>query len=503
MDKAQIRRKVSHLPTISMSNVSCTHLGDNNTNDERDPTLSFSFDRNDDADVLTKRLMEDTGNSLKDIFLQESDSSTTVTAEDEVNSAGHITRPFLRKKYEDDGDQECIARTPTEVAASIFRQRQQQKEENGCNTIPPNLSSEGSLTLGNLVESLWDYCGTHSQHQEGCGNNASEEENTFDPIPLRFWQASGVPVGISANSEEDDTMRSSVGCGGAVAIQSAAIHSLMLENSTEKNQNKCDSVLESLTLQHHSEGRSLTVPDLLDDNETDTFCAQLQCISPDPVKRSGKSGMHGTKRNQQTTTSDEEEHGHREGKRIKLLPNVIGPDAPQMTPVHRLMESLKCDDSNAEMCDRVKKIIEECQLKHAKGYHNYKNLPGAIFDRISKELGASEFQRLFRISQDYGNTIASSLTEASPPRIAETQHVTKFHTPSVVEAAVGYGFHLARIHFMHDSETNSSMHELLQQGVETVTRMSKVERTQFWKFMIDSSLYQRPGTGSQEAARRI
>mmetsp|Transcript_9955 Transcript_9955/g.13130 ORF Transcript_9955/g.13130 Transcript_9955/m.13130 type:complete len:157 (+) Transcript_9955:149-619(+) len=123
--------------------------------------------------------------------------------------------------------------------------------------------------------------------------------------------------------------------------------------------------------------------------------------------------------------------------------------------------------------------------KHEKGVHRYRNLPGAVFERAVDVLGAVEFQRLFKASQQ-------KLKNSPHPKRTRVEEVGKASIPNLIETAVGYGFHLARIHFLHDSSNASNVHDILMQGVNTVNRMSEVERAQFWKYMVDSSVHQRP-----------
>ena len=349
---------------------------------------------------------------LKEIFSLESDSCAAEGTEDDDDQS--IAGPITRLCFDDDGDQECITRTPTEVAASIFRQQQQ--EDKACNTIPPNPSSDGSSTLGNLLDHLWAFYRTKRPHEEASGDIANEADDSLEPIPLELWQANGIPVGITSNSEEDDTMESSTTdfCDD-LTFQSVPRISSTFGANTEND----GAAFNSSPQDRRPEERPPTAPDLYNDIELVTIRAPRLCISPDPTMRGGEIEVHGYKRKQATeTTGEEEERLLRPEKRTKLLPVVIGPEAPQMAPIHRLLESLQRDESSLETCELVKKIVNECCEMHRRGSHKYKDLPGAIVDSVVKQVGATEFQRLFRLSQTQGTTQDYRSIEHSPSRIA-------------------------------------------------------------------------------------
>ena len=430
---------------------------------------SFSFDDDSDDDpILTKQQFEDWSTP------QTPDIKSV--AKEEGSKSKHITRLFVED--DDDAEHECLARTPTEVAASIFRPHQEPEEEKVSDT--QSLSSEASPPIGNLMESLWDYYKQTSSQNEGCNtetNTIGNSDDVFEPIPLQFWQASGAPVADSNQGDGDD-IDSKEFCH-VVVDQSDSL----LAHSTSDLGSMEDTVKTTVpaTSQSDDDGPQ-PLPKQQSRSQYQTGNATVQCISPDPSMRDTTCDN----RKRKETDLGEEQGLRQQNKRIKVLPTVIGPDAPQMAPIRRFLEYLKGHDSTLETYATVQRIVSECSERHSTGSRKYKNLPGAIFEQAIKSIGGPEFQRLFDESQE-----KDEKETRHPMPLTDSRDASKIKSPSLVETAVGYGFHLARIHFLHDSGTNSTVHDLLQQGVDTVHRMSQVERVQFWKYMIETPLYQR------------
>ncbi|KAL7559202.1 hypothetical protein ACA910_013206 [Epithemia clementina (nom. ined.)] len=469
-----------------LTSTNCEH-GGGMTMTAMDPTASFSFDEN-DVDVLTKPPVDWSTALPKAVRVSCDCDDSTCTRSD--GCKGHLITRLFENDDDDDPENECLARTPTEVAASIFRPQQQQE---GTASVYCSISAELSSNetqlppLGNLMDSLWDYyqSTTSGSRNGGSEDSNQSEDDDFEPIPLQLWLARGAPVANGPESCGDENMDSD------------------RPNDVE---DRCDSHLarptshqqdsqSPLTLKPVSEGLMQQVTGLHYPAVEERLMRCVfgpSCISPD------RSGAPCDRKRKENEEISDDQDIVRQQKRIKLLPDVIGPEAPQMAPIHRFLEYLKSNESTLETYDIVQTIVTECSEKHVRGTHKCKNLPGAIFERVIKKLGGPDFQRLFESSQENGG---GALVEghATKPRPASSTPEAdygdaKCQEQSLLEIAVGYGFHLARIHFLHDNGASSTVEELLQQGVDTVNRMSHVERAQFWKYMIETPLYQRQTT---------
>jgi hypothetical protein len=117
--------------------------------------------------------------------------------------------------------------------------------------------------------------------------------------------------------------------------------------------------------------------------------------------------------------------------------------------------------------------------------------------------------------QDEGNALNMAASPGRSSGVEEllaggdpgTGHDHHHHPPSLLEVAVGYGYHLARcrmMNMMNKNEDSSKaaaaaelsgvldpsrrVHEILEHGAQTIVRMKDQERLLFWKYMQSESL---------------
>ena len=184
-------------------------------------------------------------------------------------------------------------------------------------------------------------------------------------------------------------------------------------------------------------------------------------------------------------------------KKLKTS-GVVGPDSEEMLVVERMMIYLEETCDNAQLVQTFRKVVKDCETGHAKGQVKYKHLPGAIFERLVEQVDGPTFKHIYQASRDFDHPRVRELypddsTMVVPRSSLDYQQLTSssgIGMPNLLQVAVGYGFHLARMSMLNhaDVDESATIQELMESGAETALNMKEDERFLFWKYMIESPM---------------
>jgi hypothetical protein len=191
------------------------------------------------------------------------------------------------------------------------------------------------------------------------------------------------------------------------------------------------------------------------------------------------------KRKAQSSGNEEEDL-----KKIKI-DVAVGPDSTEMIAIKRMLIYLEETSSDVVLVRTFHKIVEDSEKRHAIGQAKYKHLPGAIFERLVEQVGGAVFGPIYKASRHFEHKrVKEMFPQESAPGSLEYEDLTAsgIGMPNLLQVAVGYGFHLARMSMLnhgHD-DTCENIQELMESGAETALSMKDDERFLFWKYMIES-----------------
>jgi hypothetical protein len=168
----------------------------------------------------------------------------------------------------------------------------------------------------------------------------------------------------------------------------------------------------------------------------------------------------------------------------------VGPDSTEMIAIKRMLIYLEETSSDVVLVRTFHKIVEDSEKRHAKGQAKYKHLPGAIFERLVEQVGGAVFGPIYKASRTFEH---ERVKEMYPQELVtgsldyEDLTASGIGMPNLLQIAVGYGFHLARMSMLnHGHDTCENIEDLMESGAETALNMKDDERFLFWKYMIES-----------------
>jgi hypothetical protein len=197
---------------------------------------------------------------------------------------------------------------------------------------------------------------------------------------------------------------------------------------------------------------------------------------------------------------------------------VVGPDSEQMQVVYRMVNYMIETFTEPKLVRDIVDAVALCTAEHKKNIRTFAHLPGSILDHLLDVLEPTEFIRVFNLfkpssvhgsggtastglmSPDYNASKASNATSESNPAASGTgmnyqtspgglaigssftMMADREYIPDLLEAAVGYGFHLAAL---HPDSRDVDMHTFLTQGASTVLEMNLMERRLLWKYLMN------------------
>ena len=390
--------------------------------------------------------MEEARNSFRGCKVALDDHRHEDHSMGRVNSAEKARRDcetdMPSRQYCSGDDDEWPLGMPRKASASVFRL--DSNIDMDLHIDNPRTPSDGSLSqlLGDFTDDI--------QNKEATEAGASNlDEHVFDPIPLNFLRARGAPVDI----EGADT---SHGRGPST-------------KSTPKSEKDSFEELDSALCQE-TDITSWNDPSHLWNFQSDTPGSTL--------KRT-------------ITSTSAAQESSREPKRVRSdYSKEIHPTRPApTTPLEKFLWFLKHKLPEQESWIAVQEIVKHCEEKRDAGVPKYQHIPGAVFELAVDVLGAEKFQKLFQASQkvDHGILDARESTEVARERGGHRNEDNQ--VPSLVDTALAYGFHMARVYLLHQSSDSIPVINILRKGIDTVKRMNDAERTQFWKYMLLSKLF--------------
>ena len=184
--------------------------------------------------------------------------------------------------------------------------------------------------------------------------------------------------------------------------------------------------------------------------------------------------------------------------------HIIGPASNQMQTVHQMFAYMQSTYTDTDLVEEIREMVNFCTERHFNGDKAYKNLPGAILDHALEILSPDEFIRVFELfrSSCRKNSPSAALPDSlqqrtleKPPATASYETTTEVNVPepspvpspiyssylpNLVEAGVGYGFHLAS---NLQSDIDIDLPTYLLQGAQTVVDMPLSERRLFWQYL--------------------
>jgi hypothetical protein len=169
---------------------------------------------------------------------------------------------------------------------------------------------------------------------------------------------------------------------------------------------------------------------------------------------------------------------------------VVGPDSTEMIAIKRMLIYLEETSSDVVLVRSFHKVVEDSEKHHAKGQAKYKHLPGAIFEGLIENVGGDVFGPIYKASRTFEHERVKALypqESASGSLEYEALTASGIGMPNLLQVAVGYGFHLARMSMLNRGhDICGDIEELMESGAETALNMKDDERFLFWKYMIDS-----------------
>lgn len=330
--------------------------------------------------------------------------------------------------------------------------------------------------------------GYYHQYDSGEGEDDYEIVGAYEPIPIDFYASLPAPTPTKVAGTE------------AVELESLPLghySKLSTKNQTPKNIARGPNATESSTAMNAT-SRGIK-------RSSHKFQKQYRGIGGDcnTISSSNKR----TKRSSMT---------------------VVGPKSTQMLSIKRMLiyleetsdrssnadNTVAADDSVEYLNKQVLAVVAECQARHVAGESKFMNLPGAIFERLVKEIGGPAFGRIYKASQDFHHPRIAAIEHAmeasagnneTPGRCSQDLDWKKklsasaeVGRPNLLQVAVGYGFHLARLSLMEEKlqekqhiagVTKRSNKELFEKGAKFVLNMQEDEQVLFWKYMVESPLF--------------
>lgn len=169
---------------------------------------------------------------------------------------------------------------------------------------------------------------------------------------------------------------------------------------------------------------------------------------------------------------------------------VVGPDSTEMIAIKRMLIYLEQTSSDVALVRSFHNIVKESEKRHTKGQAKYKHLPGAIFERLIEQVGGEVFMPIYKASRTFEHEHINAIYQqesASGSLDYEDLTASGIEMPNLLQVAVGYGFHLARMSMLnHGHDTCEDIEELMESGAETALNMKDDERFLFWKYMVES-----------------
>jgi hypothetical protein len=179
----------------------------------------------------------------------------------------------------------------------------------------------------------------------------------------------------------------------------------------------------------------------------------------------------------------------RDNKKSKT-DTVVGPDSTEMIAIKRMLIYLEQTSSDVALVRSFHNIVEDCKKRHTKGQAKYKHLPGAIFERLIEQVGGEVFGPIYKASRTFEHQrVKAMYPQESASGSLEYEDLTAngIGMPNLLQIAVGYGFHLARMSMLnHGQDACEDIEELMESGAETALNMKDDERFLFWKYMVES-----------------
>ena len=196
------------------------------------------------------------------------------------------------------------------------------------------------------------------------------------------------------------------------------------------------------------------------------------------------------------------QEGHHDGTKHHRHP---------MDSVGCILGFLHYTEPNRELVHQAQEIVREChwESQHGRKRKYKKNLSGAIFEEFVKLFGGLRFQEIYQNALRFDFEAAERLMasrayqQSQQPHVRQHQHaqppmmvhpspststsVTGDH-PGLVEIAIAYGMHMARLDQMEKEATsktstsNKSRKEAVEEGAAQFHSMTNTERQVFWEF---------------------
>jgi hypothetical protein len=196
-----------------------------------------------------------------------------------------------------------------------------------------------------------------------------------------------------------------------------------------------------------------------------------------------------------------------DAKSGKLTVGPVGIDSSQMEIVNKMVQHMCQTTEDAKVAGDIIGIVEYCKEEHGKNDRAFAHLPGAIMDHLLEILEPEIVLRSFNLfrpsrppspasgampgasqeKKEHKSEPPRSLFPSNPKlRARQSQTnimiVESDYVPNVIEAAVGFGFHLARL---YPQSMDVDLHPFLAQGAVTVAKMTSYERMWLWKYLMN------------------
>ena len=140
--------------------------------------------------------------------------------------------------------------------------------------------------------------------------------------------------------------------------------------------------------------------------------------------------------------------------------SIVGPTSPRMNVLYRIVDHLREQTDDPATLAEVESIFDHCIRLHKEGsLSKYRHLPGRILEELLSKMGAKRVQRWYQLSRR-----------------------KRLHTaPSVMQAAVAYGYQLAMASSLHDVV---ALETQLEEGASMVSKMHPDERRSLWESVV-------------------
>jgi len=355
---------------------------------------------------------------------------------------------------------QAVPRLEDSSVESVFRPTRVIQESHPFPHVnAPALSDDKSI-LGDLWDSVLDHC-----------TSLGADDGTYEPIPIHIL-AAGAPVDADDLHHYHETdMTTTTTTSASMPIVSPG--QMRFKRTID-------------------EGCLTTTASSYEHLGSTVFATTASTVSS--METAGTCSRRKRRRTAQDYDTSDNDWSHK-----KQSDSVIGPDSMQMMSIERMIVFLQetCDDK--ALIQKVQDAVEDCKNRHNKGEFKYMNLPGAIFERLVETVGGTDFWSMYKASQDFDHPRLhemgiGSVSEAGSVCSSDdlSNNVSQLTTssapglPNLLQVAVGYGFHLARLHLMEGTESN--MQDLLVNGTNVVLEMKEEERYLFWKYMLESPM---------------